>query len=44
MDEVRHRLYIGNYSDTLNRDDLDFIFIQAMLPLIHQVGDTPGLT
>jgi protein-tyrosine phosphatase len=37
MDEIRPWLYIGNYNDTLNKDDLDSKSIQAMLQFAAQV-------
>lgn len=43
MDQIRPWLYIGNYSDTLNKDDLDSHSIQAMLQfaaLVEQTGIT----
>jgi hypothetical protein len=43
MDEIRHWLYVGNYSDTFDRDCLDSKSIQAMLQLampIDQIGIT----
>jgi hypothetical protein len=41
MDEIRPWLYIGNYSDTQNRNYLEFKSIQAMLQLaapVRQIG------
>ncbi len=43
MDKIRPWLYIGNYSDTQNKNGLDFKSIQAMLQLaspIKQIGIT----
>jgi protein-tyrosine phosphatase len=43
MDEIRPWLYIGNYSDTLNKNELDSKSIQAMLQFaapVQQIGIT----
>ena len=43
MDEIRPWLYIGNHSDTQNKNFLDFKSIQAMLQLaapVKQIGIT----
>ncbi|MCJ7432771.1 MAG: dual specificity protein phosphatase family protein [Anaerolineales bacterium] len=43
MHEIRPWLYIGNYSDTQNRNYLEFKSIQAMLQLaapVRQIGIT----
>jgi protein-tyrosine phosphatase len=37
MDEIRPWLYIGKYRDTLNKNNLDFKSIQAMLQLADPV-------
>ncbi len=37
MDEIRSWLYIGNYSDTQNKNQLDFKSIRAMLQLAAPV-------
>ena len=40
MDEIRPWLYIGNYSDTQDKEYLDFKLIQAMLQLAAPVKQT----
>jgi protein-tyrosine phosphatase len=40
MDEIRPWLYIGNYSDTQDKECLDFKSIQAMLQLAAPVKQT----
>jgi len=43
MDEIRPWLYIGNYSDTQNKERLDFNSVQAVLQLAAPVNHA-GIT